>query len=71
MNVDEFSALKVGDKVQNGMLMNEPGTVCERTPHSVKIKWGNNNTPYTYLIVGTAWFHWVKVEDAPPAEAKP
>lgn len=65
MNIEQFAALKVGDKVQNGINPGAPGEVVETTERGVRVVWGarhNAETAFSYLATGTAWFHWNKLE---------
>lgn len=62
MNIEEFSALKVGDRINNPMTQSS-GTVTERTDFGVLVAWGENaSRPFPYTVQGTAWMHWVKQE---------
>lgn len=64
MNVQEFAALKVGDKVLNNMLGERPsGRVTEVNDKGVRISWGGTATTFHYPVNSTAWFHWSKVEE--------
>lgn len=73
MNITEFSALKVGDQVQN--LMNAgtpPGEVTKVNDKGVFVRWSASSPEYHYPAAGTAWFHWTaipKVDDAPAVDA--
>lgn len=63
MNLNEFSELKVGDKVQN--LMNAgspPGEVTKRDGRGVYVRWSKSTTEYFYSVQTTAWMHWNKVQ---------
>lgn len=79
MNITEFAALKVGDKVQNLALGGSgAGEVVETTESGVRVVWGarhDRETRFFYSGVGTAWFHWSKVEpeplDQPSAALRP
>lgn len=61
MNLQEFAALKVGDKIVNGMT-NSDATVAELKDNGVVLHWGNNPMPFFYGAASTAWFHWEKTE---------
>lgn len=64
MNLSEFNALVVGDKVENAMTRGE-GTISgireTRTGHIVSVKWGGT-IEFSYPVHSTAWYHWNKVE---------
>lgn len=62
MNLQEFSALKVGDRVCNPMNGSE-GVVSETPPNGVKVIWGRSTLEFTYTVVSTAWMHWGRVSD--------
>lgn len=61
MNLKEFAALKVGDKIENpttgGM-----GTVSAVADAGVKVQWGVSALEFFYSVNTTAWMHWRKVE---------
>lgn len=65
MNLREFNALKIGDKVENGITSGE-GTVSAvqelRTGRVVLVKWGATGiaggVEFTYPVQSTAWTHW-------------
>jgi hypothetical protein len=64
MNVQEFAALKVGDKIDNAMSSSQ-GEVTEVNAQGVRVRWGLGNTgaiTFLYTVQSTAWFHWSKVE---------
>ncbi len=63
MNVQEFSALKVGDEIENVMLSSK-GVVSEVTDRGVRIAWegGRSAVTYLYSVQSTAWMHWSKAE---------
>ena len=62
MNVQEFAALKVGDKIENAM-SHSTGEVTEVNAYGVRVAWGLSKTfcPL-YTVNSTAWFHWSNVE---------
>jgi hypothetical protein len=63
MNLQEFAALKAGDKIENHMLGGSgQGEVSEVHKMGVYVRWGESKTPFFYHINSTAWFHWSKVE---------
>lgn len=71
MNYKEFTALKVGDKIENAMTHGE-GVVSKvvelRSDRAVSVKWGASHPPhggmeFSYATHSTAWMHWNKVED--------
>lgn len=65
MNLKEFSALKVGDKIENHAIGGVGhGEVTECTPSGVRLVWGARHakeTVFFYSVVGTAWMQWSKV----------
>lgn len=62
MNLEQFAALKVGDKIDNPMSQSQ-GTVTELVQDGVRVRWGNGapgkTVEFTYVVNSTAWFHWV------------
>lgn len=66
MNLAEFSALKVGDKINNAM-SNSEGTVTKLLPSGIELRWGEAAAPvvFTYTVNSTAWFHWSRVHMCP------
>jgi hypothetical protein len=67
MNIKEFAALKVGDKIENHAAggVGHTGEVVETTPSGVRVVWGPHNaheTRFFYSVVGTAWMNWNKVQ---------
>lgn len=66
MNLQEFAALKVGDKIENH-LSQSSGEVTEVTKYGVRVRWGTLESgivTFLYSVQGTTWFHWSKKEDA-------
>lgn len=68
MNMREFAALKVGDKISN-QFSGSHGEVVETTDSGVRVCWGWNNRPtpqtaptFAYTVQSTAWMHWSKPE---------
>lgn len=65
MNLQEFAALKAGDKIENPMLGgSSPGEVVEASDSGVRVVWGARNEheqKFFYSVVGTAWMNWVKL----------
>jgi len=59
MNVQEFSKLKTGDKVHNG-LTNSAGRVTKTDAGGVYVAWGNSADDQAryFSVQGTSWFHW-------------
>lgn len=69
MNVQEFAALKAGDRVENAASQSS-GVVTEVTKMGVRVRWGVSTgvldsnpgvVTFFYSAQGTAWFHWSKV----------
>jgi len=67
MNLQEFAALKPGDKIEN-LMTSSRGTVAEATDTGVSIVWGWAETrPVAYSVNSTAWMHWSR--EAEPVQA--
>lgn len=66
MDLKEFSALKVGDKIENPSTGNDgTGTIVETTDSGVRVVWGprhDKETRFFFSVVGTSWMNWVKVD---------
>lgn len=66
MNIQEFVALTVGDKVSNTVSGSTSiGEVTSVTPSGVRVVWGKRHateTPFFYSVQTTAWMHWTKTE---------
>lgn len=67
MNLQEFAALKAGDKVVNHMSGGSVGEVTEANEKGVRVRWGlgvlgTSSITFQYNVQGTAWFHWDKIE---------
>lgn len=66
MNLQQFSALKTGDQIENTMT-NSRGTITETNAVGVRVRWGNPTGAFNgfmYSVQSTAWFHWNKMEDS-------
>lgn len=59
MNLQQFSALKEGDEVQN-VMSGSFGTVTKADREGVHVGWGGNARTFHYTVASTAWFHWEK-----------
>lgn len=59
MNLQEFAALKVGDKIRNHF-SNSEGTVTAVLDQGIRLRWGDTpgEPEFTYVANSTAWFHW-------------
>lgn len=60
MNLQEFAALKAGDKIENPST-GSAGEVTEATPSGVRIVWGarhQHEHPFFYSVQSTAWMNW-------------
>lgn len=60
MNLQEFAALKVGDKIENHYAHSQ-GEVTEVNAHGVRVRWGlpiSGSITFGYTVQSTAWFHW-------------
>lgn len=63
MNIEEFAALKVGDKITNPMNPGAAGEVASVEAGGLRIVWGErgpNETRFYYSVNTTAWMHWSK-----------
>jgi hypothetical protein len=70
MNLQEFAALKPGDKIENH-LSGSSGTITEVKPMGVHVRWGvqeGNVVSFFYSVQGTTWFHWTLAEPEMTAE---
>jgi hypothetical protein len=65
MNLQEFAALKAGDKIENPM-SGSAGEVVEVDAKGVRVRWDNTGSSVTwhYGVNSTAWMHWSKAEKA-------
>ena len=65
MNIKEFAALKVGDKIENlAFAYGSRGEVVETASNGVRVVWGprhDRETRFFYSVVGTSWMQWSKV----------
>jgi hypothetical protein len=65
MNLQEFSALTPGDKIENHAAGGTGrGEIVECTSSGVRVVWGprhDKETKFFYSVVGTAWMQWSKV----------
>lgn len=61
MNLNEFAALKVGDKVENAFT-HSVGEVTDAMDQGVRVRWSESSQPFFYSVAGTSWFHWSKQE---------
>lgn len=64
MNLTEFAALKVGDKIENHAQGGVgSGEIVACTSSGVRVVWGprhDRETQFFYSVVGTAWMQWSK-----------
>lgn len=67
MNLQQFSALKPGDKIVNGM-NGSRGEIASATDRGVNVRWRGTGVDYFFSVMSTAWMHWSK-EDAGAPEA--
>ena len=65
MNIKEFAALKVGDKIENAAHGGASiGEIVEATDSGVRVVWGprhDREHKFFYSVVGTSWLEWIKV----------
>ena len=62
MNLQEFAALKAGDKIINSM-SKSTGEVSNTTPTGVYVVWGvrhSEERKFFYPALSTAWMNWTK-----------
>lgn len=60
MNLQQFSKLKVGDRIENPMTQSS-GVVTETTDQGIRVRWGERierDIEFTYTVMSTAWMHW-------------
>lgn len=63
MNIQEFAALKPGDKIDNPM-SGSNGTVSEVNDRGVFVRWQHKDAlAFFYPVNTTAWMHWRKTDD--------
>jgi hypothetical protein len=65
MNLQEFAALKAGDKISNPMNPGSSGTISKTSESGVHVKWGSSTMEFYYSVNTTAWTHWTRDEDLP------
>ena len=74
MNIKEFAALRVGDKIENHVTGGiSVGEVVQTTTSGVWVIWGSRHErehKFFYGVVGTAWMNWNK-HDAKTHVEKP
>jgi hypothetical protein len=64
MNIQQFAALKVGDKVDNPM-NGSRGEVTKVQERGVSVAWGGNALDFYYPVEGNTWLHWELVPAEP------
>ena len=66
MNIKEFAALKVGDKIEHHALGGTSrGEIVEVRDSGVYVVWGprqERETKFFYTVAGTSWMPWSKVD---------
>lgn len=67
MNLQEFAALKVGDKIENHAFGTK-GEITQVNAVGVRVAWDGDPiadaaVTFQYAVNGTSWTHWSKVED--------
>jgi len=66
MNINEFSALKVGDKISS--MLGAEGTVTEVDDRGIRVRWGDqrstNDPTFFFSVNSRAWTHWSKIDEA-------
>jgi len=66
MNIEEFAALKVGNKITNPMNQGATGEVVSVEAGGVRVVWGprhDHETRFYYSVNTTAWMHWSKNDE--------
>lgn len=67
MNLQEFAALAVGDKIENNAFgQSGEGEVVAVEASGVRVVWGPvtpNATRFFYSVQSTAWMHWSRPDD--------
>ena len=62
MNIKEFAALKVGDRIENHASGGVgTGEIVEATDSGVRVVWGprhDREHKFFYSVVGTSWLEW-------------
>jgi len=72
MNIKEFAALKVGDKIKNPSGGDSVGEIVETTDSGVRVVWGargEHEHKFFYSSLTTAWMNWVKVDEPAATDA--
>lgn len=70
MTLQEFAALKVGDKIENHM-SNSHGEVVTTDASGVRVCWDRagqlpeGEVTWHYSVTSRAWSHWSKAEELP------
>lgn len=71
MTLQEFAALKEGDKIENA-LSNSKGEVVKLSINGVYVVWGPRTAgerQFYYDRAGTIWFHWSSVPNVEGSKA--
>lgn len=58
MTLQEFAALKIGDRISNPMNPGAVAEIVERTDNGVRLRWIGSETRFFYSVNSTAWMHW-------------
>lgn len=61
MTLQEFAALKVGDKIVNGMNGSE-GVVTGINDKGITLQWPPSTMEYSFTAQSTAWMHWRRAD---------
>jgi hypothetical protein len=63
MTLQEFAALKPGDKIRNEFT-NSDGAVTETDARGVHVAWGGNRiVTFFYSAQSSAWVQWGKIDE--------
>lgn len=69
MNLKEFAALQVGDKIENWFPSRSVGEIVETTASGVRLRWEGNEQSFFFSVNSTAWMHWRLPHETEPDTA--
>lgn len=61
MNLQQFAALKPGDKISNPFGFSH-GVVASVSDSGVRVRWEPATMDFFYSVNSTAWMHWTTDE---------
>lgn len=71
MNLQQFAALKPGDKIEN-LLSSSKGEIASISDAGVHVAWaGNHVRTFFFAAESNAWSHWTKIEPEGGDDANP